>query len=49
MKIRIVHGGREIEIEIPIKSADLSYTPNIANAIQLLKEAVASMIKLNEA
>ena len=46
-KIKVVHAGREIEIEIPIKD-DRWLDDNSKHAIEIVKATVEQMIKLNQ-
>jgi hypothetical protein len=46
-KLKVVHGGREIEIEIPMKD-DRWLDSNTDSAIKIIKETVEQMIKLNQ-
>jgi hypothetical protein len=46
-KLKVVHGGREIEIEIPTKD-DRWLDSNTKSAIEIIKETVEQMLKLNQ-
>jgi len=48
MKIKVTHGSREIEVELPFKQCDLNYVDNSKYAIELIKTVVESVIKMNQ-
>jgi hypothetical protein len=46
-KLKVVNGGREIEIKIPMKD-DRWLDSNTDSAIKILKETVEQILKLNK-
>lgn len=46
-KLKVKHGGREIEIEVPIKD-DRWLDDNAKQSIEIIKATVEQIIKLNQ-